>query len=843
MDDEVGVHIGRKQGRFLPLDDLAFFLEDNTPPRSALTQGSVGDDGSVAAGGDTTFIRVQWLRDNAPYALEGRRYEEVTSLPFSTRQLTGDPTDLFSNPHEPPEGASSSKGDKYKQRIEDAKGARTTVVKCCLAKRVRDARVRDAIRDLVEFSSKTTHRTGLMLNWIALRALEDVVVKVKLTVRPNTGDVALDITENVLMPLPDFTDQTFIDRVMAANPESECPHVRRAVKELFHSFPSITVPPLSGQPLAQTTRQTVIGNIKTYVNYTYAYHQKRFLSAWCKERGLRKGAWWKIQKAINGWSRAVVEEEDVNDDAEALTDKARALIRSERALLGLRGDDKSTDTFRKAQHRFVITAYARWAAYLKARDLKSFTVLPHGRIRAKHIDIDTKTLFGIVYNLYGARKGVTQDEAYKSFVYLRDDHWNSVFRLDGLRNSRDARVERVQGLPPEERASNFNFGYMLTTDAEDACFHFKRPKTEREQEQDEARSKQGKLAAAAAKKRETAQRKAMVKEGIKVPLRDGPLARAVMDGQVRRIIGVDPGRTNIMVTAEMVDGVLRTFRLTRAQYKVDTGMKALVRKANLRNLRVRSAQAYLDEISLKTTETDVIARHVARLSWVDSEGRSVYDSLWDEKLRPCHARDRFGVWSRRYKVLDAFFDKVSGGDKDVLWAYGDASFAPSGKGSETVPVKASAKRCVTKHGQDAVGATPEFRTSIACCGCHTRLHDVKRELSEEEYAAALEKAREKSEKTGKRMRRPNRKVFVRGLKRCSNTACENFGLMDRDVNSAKLIRACGVGPRPPCLERESALPGAKKVILIKRAANKRVVPKGQGVKPMHHLEVRMFGPA
>jgi hypothetical protein len=75
--------------------------------------------------------------------------------------------------------------------------------------------------------------------------------------------------------------------------------------------------------------------------------------------------------------------------------------------------------------------------------------------------------------------------------------------------------------------------------------------------------------------------------------------------------------------------------------------------------------------------------------------------------------------------------------------------SPLPAGKQTVPVKASAKRCVL-HGQDAVGATPEFRTSIACCGCHSC--DVKRELSEE-YAAALEKAREKSEKTGKRMRR------------------------------------------------------------------------------------------
>jgi hypothetical protein len=297
-----------------------------------------------------------------------------------------------------------------------------------------------------------------------------------------------------------------------------------------------------------------------------------------------------------------------------------------------------------------------------------------------------------------------------------------------------------------------------------------------------------------------------------------------------------------MVTAEMVDGKVRTFRLTRAQYKVDTGMKALVRKANLRNLRVRSAQNYLDQVSLKATNEATIVRHVERLLWEDDDGQTIYDSLWNEKLRPCHARDRFGVWSRRYKVIDAFFTKVSGGDKDVLWAYGDASFAPSGRGSETVPVKAAAKRCVTKHGKDAVGATPEFRTSIACSCCHTRLHEVQRLLSDEEYEAATEKAKERSEKTGRRMRLPNRKVFVRGLKRCSNTACENFGLMDRDTNSAKLIGACGVGPRPSCLERESVLPGTKRAILIKREAKKRVVLKGQGIMPMH-ADTRLFGPA
>jgi hypothetical protein len=49
MDEEGGgrSESGRKQGLFLPLDD-GVLSEDDNPPRSALTQGSVRDDGSVA---------------------------------------------------------------------------------------------------------------------------------------------------------------------------------------------------------------------------------------------------------------------------------------------------------------------------------------------------------------------------------------------------------------------------------------------------------------------------------------------------------------------------------------------------------------------------------------------------------------------------------------------------------------------------------------------------------------------------------------------------------------------------------------------------------------------------
>jgi hypothetical protein len=80
--------------------------------------------------------------------------------------------------------------------------------------------------------------------------------------------------------------------------------VARAVDKLFKYYPEIEVPKLSGKPV------TVISyddhrHIKTYVGYTYNQHQKRFLVAWCKERGYPKGTWWRVMKAINGWERAL----------------------------------------------------------------------------------------------------------------------------------------------------------------------------------------------------------------------------------------------------------------------------------------------------------------------------------------------------------------------------------------------------------------------------------------------------------------------------------------------------------------------------------------------------------
>jgi hypothetical protein len=813
--------LGRRAADYILYDDVSFFLEEvDEPPTSAKAAGTIleGQD-VVALGGQTIFVRLDWLRKNAPYALENRAYEEPSSLPFSTRQFK---SKLESVRPPPPVEDLRDKAQKFKDRKQQAKTMRTSVVKCCLKKRVRAHELLPKIKDLVEFNAKVTHRTGLLLNWIVLTALDQRESTTRLEVQDdNTVRVIIKGNDNTITDLPDLTDQTFIDHAMALDVKD--PHVARAVDKLFKYYPEIEVPKLSGKPVAQSSRTMIIANIKTYVGYTYKQHQKRFLVAWCKERGYPKGTWWRIMKGINGWGREITEDDDLVVNEADLTEDATRLIAVERRLLRVEDNGgKSTDTFRKDHSQHVIKAYHRWTGYLQSQGLKSFTVLPIGSIRAKHVDIDTITLFGMLYDKpYNTTE--TQEQARDAFSAMREEQWASAFRLDGLRNT-------------------FDFAFCVTTDGVSASFHFKRPMTSEEKDVKEAESKVGKALAAAAKRRQAALEKALKKAGVDVPGTMGPLTQALADNPGARIIGIDPGRTNIMVTAELVDGKVVSFRLTRAQYKTDTGMKSLVKTANKRNLRVKTGQEILDQISLKTTSPETIAKYVSRLLWTRDDGQTLYDNLWNEKLRPCHARDRFGVWKRRNQVLDNFFKKVSGGDNSVLWAYGDASFAPSGRGSETVPVQAAAKRCVTQYGRDHVGPTPEFRTSIACSGCYTRVHDVRRTLCEEEYEEAKKKARERSERTGKPYRSPHRKVSVRGLKRCSNTACENFGLRNRDKQSAEIIRKCGAGTRPSCLERGSVLPGTKKTIDILRVSKKRVSPKGKASKPMHK-DTRMFGPA
>jgi hypothetical protein len=181
---------------------------------------------------------------------------------------------------------------------------------------------------------------------------------------------------------------------------------------------------------------------------------------------------------------------------------------------------------------------------------ESFTVLPRS-IRAKHVDIDTVTPL---------RNAVRQALQYYGDPRSSEgrcdarEHWASAFALDGLRNT-------------------FDFAFYVTTDGVSASFHFKRPMTSVEKKSKKLRARL-KGACSCCKTSSSCVEKAIKKAESTSSVHDGVSYQALADNPGARIIGIDPGRTNIMVTAELVDGKLVSFRLTRVQYKTDTGMKS-----------------------------------------------------------------------------------------------------------------------------------------------------------------------------------------------------------------------------------------------------------------------------
>jgi hypothetical protein len=132
-----------------------------------------------------------------------------------------------------------------------------------------------------------------------------------------------------------------------------------------------------------------------------------------------------------------------------------------------------------------------------------------------------------------------------------------------------------------------------------------------------------------------------------------------------------------MVTAEMVDGVLRTFRLTRAQYKVDTGMKPwYVSQPPQPQGALGPGLPGRDQPEDNRHGRD--HRHVREAILGGLRGRSVYDSCGTRSSVPAtrgpfRRVEQAGTrcWTRSLTRSAEATGRAVG--------LGDASFAPSGR--------------------------------------------------------------------------------------------------------------------------------------------------------------------
>jgi hypothetical protein len=312
----------------------------------------------------------------------------------------------------------------------------------------------------------------------------------------------------------------------------------------------------------------------------------------------------------------------------------------------------------------------------------------------------------------------------EKFTLQREDYFNRIFKLKGL--------------------SKHTFTFTVQTDGVSICFHYKRPKVGTCNDSDE-----------------------------KV--------------QSERMIGIDPGRSNLMFGVEKTKDGLKTYKLTRNTYYCASGMTKRNQQAAKWNKKIQSEVEVFSRVSPKTTSTEKWGLFISNYI-------SVYEALWKEKTGKRWARARFRIYGLKKKVLDRFFNRMQGpmqANKPLI-LFGAAKFNPNSKNELSAPTTSLSRACSRRF---KVLMVDEFNTTKVCSNCDCGLSPVKTR---------------------------NLKREIRGLRRCSSSVCSQTSYKNRDLNAALNILRCDLkNPRPKSLTRGTEITKGP-IWYIRHARVKRV---------------------
>ena len=240
------------------------------------------------------------------------------------------------------------------------------------------------------------------------------------------------------------------------------------------------------------------------------------------------------------------------------------------------------------------------------------------------------------------------------------------------------------------------------------------------------------------------------------------------------VLGVDPGRTNIYYASkELSDGSIRSYKLSRKQYYVESGMVNAQENSKVWNQGIRDKLQILSENTPKVMALDKFLKYV-------NAKMETFESVFQEYSKRRWGHQKFRLYGGKKRAFAAFWNNVEREvepGKRLVVAFGASKFAPGGKSEVSVPTSRAFKECQNRFPTYAVD---EFRTSkIYWRDQETILHKVKR----------LDKAKE-----------------VRGLLWCGSTNQERSKLINRDLNGAMNIRKSLLAPsRPSMLFRSSGV--------------------------------------
>ena len=397
-----------------------------------------------------------------------------------------------------------------------------------------------------------------------------------------------------------------------------------------------------------------------------------------------------------------------------LPDDVAAFVLQIRAQL--MGDSKAAlTTAWMKKHLDKVLSFNYWMQkWFQEHGRRGIRLVPLFTVSRKFVKLDTGTLVRILHHckiLTNAEKEVGDSDDDMELDILA-----SYFRAPGARTRTWTGMMDTDGVQA-------NYHSVSTTDFES----YRRYKAEAQ-----ARKAAGKAAKAAQPEGEVseaepddepvAERRPLTPAAARKPKVD-QLQQLLEARGIRAedavVLGVDPGRRNIVYVASRLAKGVTTWQLGARQYYRQSGINTHKRK--LQTWHRERQQAWSELGNMRTAATRDVVSYVQAVS--------ALQPMWmDEVLKRRHGRWRARIYNGKRRTVDRFWGGVQRDvqslepAKQPVVAYGGASFSASGLGNLTVPTTTVYKSCARIF--EVCELQSEYRTSQVCPACHAQVEKV-----------------------------------------------------------------------------------------------------------------------
>ena len=314
----------------------------------------------------------------------------------------------------------------------------------------------------------------------------------------------------------------------------------------------------------------------------------------------------------------------------------------------------------RVKHRWW--AYLPWLyalqGFMQQNNSRAFSILPLCSFASKHITVDTGILHGLLTRV-AARTGGAKPDILTQFRAHARQHWEAHFRLTKAEGKNIRR----------------NFYYIIKTDGLAVSAVLTKPKEV-----------------------------------------DTPIPERNVSILSKRVIGVDPGRKDLVTCTWMHDGNQQSSKYSNKEYQQKIGLKkaGTKRKEWMKEAALYEAMTQLP--SAKTPSTVAMRTHIVALFGIldrvlELNGKRRVRSL---KFSQHCLRQRV-----MYDICKRITDGCEGDKRSPVVAFGAGMFSSCSKGHAPGPVK-EVRRALRRRGV-AVYDVQEDYTSQLCNGCKEKL--------------------------------------------------------------------------------------------------------------------------